>query len=182
MTRSNRIRPAAGLAALALAALSAPALTQPALAQVLQLDRPINLPDLQPRLPAPDRPLRLPPEIIGNLGACPDLAVRLGQSDRADGSIMLTFTVVNVGTADYVSGANQQNLLVNFGGRTRLVYDFQNLRRGENRSWHYTYHPFEFPSQVRAMIVFDPDIRNDGNPMNDDCNPRNDRATMTTAR
>ncbi|MCC5999960.1 MAG: hypothetical protein JJU19_03745 [Pararhodobacter sp.] len=180
MTRITLSRTLYAAATLATAFLVSPSTGPGAQAQVFQLNRPITVPELQPRTPIP--PMRIPPEIRDSRGACPDLAVSLRQAPRADGTILITMTVRNVGTADYISGPNQQLLHVNTGGRTPRTYPFQNMRRGESRSWHEVHHPFEFPATYRVHIAFDPDIRIDGNPMNDDCNPNNNAATLTTAR
>lgn len=177
ITLSRTVFTAATLAA---AMLASPIAGPGAEAQVFQLNRPITVPELQPRVPIP--PMRIPPEIRDSRGACPDLAVSLSQTPRSNGTILISMTVRNVGTADYVSGPNQQLLHVSTGGRTPRIHRFQNMRRGESRTWNEVYHPFEFPTTYRVQIVFDPDILSDGNPMNDDCNPRNNAATLTTAR
>jgi hypothetical protein len=40
----------------------------------------------------------------------------------------------------------------------------------------------EFPPSYRLVIAYDPDISNDGNPANDDCNGRNNVQSVTSAQ
>ncbi len=47
-----------------------------------------------------------------------------------------------------------------------------------DRSWNIA---DEFPSTFRLVIVYEPDIRNDGNPKNDDCRMNNNTLERTGA-
>ncbi len=119
------------------------------------------------------------PDIVRK--TCPDLAVVMDQQPRG-ATILVVFRVRNVGTADYVSGRNQQSLTVKTprGDRT---FGFGNLAAGHYQTLGTDYYrPFEFPFTYTGRLNFGPDIRTDGNRQNDDCNRSNDQARLTTAR
>lgn len=115
--------------------------------------------------------------------ACVDLRVDTAQHTNADGSIGVSIRVANASGVDYVSYPGQQMLVINGsnGGHSANV-PFDIIRTGESVVWTDTFHPFEFPASYHAQIVFDPDIRTDGNPYNDDCHPSNNSGALTTAR
>jgi hypothetical protein len=130
----------------------------------------------------PWKPLVLP---------CPDLAASIDfsiayRTSRTSGRVNIVGKVKNVGGVAYESGPNQQTALLYEivpGGQPRLVASqaLQNLAPGEEitvrfgRTWNAS-SPAEgeFPPSYRLVLSFDPDIRIDGNPKNDDCNRSND--------
>lgn len=112
--------------------------------------------------------------------ACPDLAVVMAEKNRY-GKIHIVYGVRNVGSADYVTGRNQQTLMVRTPGGVR-TFAFGNLRAGDVRTWSEVYSPFEFPFTYKGALSFDPDIFIDGNTRNDDCNRANNRAQLVTSR
>lgn len=146
--------------------------------QQLRPGLPLTQLELAPAL----RGIQILPNINDLRRPCPDLAANISQRNGPGNSIIITYGVRNVGSVDYVSGANQQLFNVYLGGRTHRSYPFQNLRAGESVQWSETYQPFEFPVTYRVMVVFDPDIFMDGNPRNDDCNSSNNAASLTTQR
>jgi hypothetical protein len=105
-------------------------------------------------------------------------------------NFVLTGYIGNEGTADYRSGAEQQQVQVYRtpqGAARRLVKSerFGNLRVRDSVdilqrefSWNTT---TEFPPSFEFVIVYDPDIVKDGNTANDDCRPTNNRLTITGA-
>ena len=113
---------------------------------------------------------------------CPDLRVSMNQRDLPTGEIEIAYAVANVGGVPYVSGANQQGLMLYSNSRVVRNHAFRNLRPGESRRFTTIYRPFEFPAQYRALVSFDPDIFIDGNPANDDCNRSNNEASLRTSR
>lgn len=112
---------------------------------------------------------------------CVDLAAELVQIPRSDGTILVRYGVRNVSGVDYVSGANQQMVLIDANG-TAKSFRFANLSAGQQKVWSEVFRPFEFPGIYKVQLSFDPDIRTDNNPRNDDCRAANNSAQLTTAR
>lgn len=124
---------------------------------------------------------------------CPDLAASVEfrvierYKDGFTGRVEITAKVQNRG-AEYVSGATQQSLNLYEkvpGARDRLIatVPFQNLAPNASQSVSFTRDwnrsspaEGEFPPAYKAIISFDPDIRLDSNPKNDDCQSNNDQA------
>jgi hypothetical protein len=106
----------------------------------------------------------------------------VNKATPSTGTVRIKATVKNVGNAAYVSRPDQQEALlyeVRPGSNNPTVIArsrFQNLDPGEavsftvDRPWTTAQ---EFPSTFRLVIVYDPDIRSDGNPKNDDCRMTN---------
>lgn len=117
------------------------------------------------------------------VNSCVDLRIDTAQHTNADGTIGVSIRVANASGVDYVSNPGQQALVVNGtnGGNSGNV-PFTNLPAGQSVVWTDTFHPFEFPASYSAQVVFDPDIRLDGNPQNDDCRSSNNHGSLTTAR
>ena len=91
-----------------------------------------------------------------------------------DSRIQITYGVRNVSTQNYVSGSNQQAILLTRNGRTATNRPFGNLAAGQTLTWSQTVaRPFEFPDTYAALYNYDPDLYIDGNPQNDDCNRNN---------
>ena len=98
------------------------------------------------------------------------------------GVVRIKATVKNVGNGAYVSRLEQQEAqlyMVPAGGANPQLIArqrFQNLDPGgvvtviADRPWSTS---TEFPPSFRLVIAYDPDIRNDGNPKNDDCRMTN---------
>lgn len=125
--------------------------------------------------------------------ACPDPAAQavnfslVSRTSPFQGRVRITGVVRNRGTDVYQSGANQQIIYLYEqvpGGRAQLVaqQSFQNLAVGQEvtvmfeRPWNVS-SPAEgeFPPSYVLQIGYDPDIRIDGNPNNDDCRLGNNR-------
>ena len=141
-----------------------------------------------PVKPLPVKPLPAPKPVL----QCPDPAVTsidfalVSRASRFAGQVQVTGKVKNVGAAHYVSRPDQQVVQlyeIAPGGRPRLVAQraFQNVAPGEELSVSFTRAwdasspaEGEFAPTYRVVIAYDPDIRLDGNPRNDDCNARND--------
>ncbi len=124
---------------------------------------------------------------------CPDPAVQridfaiVSKTSQFSGKVRITGVIKNVGLEPYISGPNQQAVYLYegpMGGKANLVATkkFQNLNPGQEvkviyeRNWHAS-SPAEgeFPPSYRVLISYDPDIRMDGNPKNDDCNINNNQ-------
>ncbi len=122
---------------------------------------------------------------------CPDLSASIDfsigyRTGPHTGHVNIYGKVKNVGGVAYESGPNQQTALLYEivpGAQPRLVarQAFQNVPPGAEvvvrfgRAWNAS-SPAEgeFPPTYQLVIAFDPDIRRDGNPKNDDCNASND--------
>lgn len=124
---------------------------------------------------------------------CPDPAVQridfaiVSKTSQFSGKVRITGVVKNVGLEPYISGPNQQAVYlyeVPMGGKSNLVATkkFQNLNPGQEvkvtyeRNWNAS-SPAEgeFPPSYKVVIGYDPDIRLDSNPKNDDCNMNNNQ-------
>ncbi len=124
-------------------------------------------------------------------GPCPDPAIssmRISgvrfEGDQAVVSIRVT--VHNRGAGDYVSGPNQQSVMVFTGNSTRnmlLRQRFNRLASGASFSLTARLRApgGEFTPSVSALLSYDPDIYIDGNPRNDDCNQGNNQRTLSAA-
>lgn len=102
--------------------------------------------------------------------------------------------VKNIGRRDWKSGANQQQVNLDFRRPGRpLRYSDRNhfplfLRAGGSGTV-FLAGPFEVgwsrafvppPYTYHAYLAYDPDIYNDGNPANDDCNAHNQSITVSS--
>jgi hypothetical protein len=117
---------------------------------------------------------------------CPNPAVRaidfaiVARTSQFAGKVRITGVVKNMGGA-YTSGPKQQSVQlyeVPLGGQPRFLKQmaFQNLASGQEvkiaheRNWNASSpSEGEFPPGYKVIIVYDPDIRLDGNVRNDDC-------------
>ncbi len=133
----------------------------------------------------------------GFTGACdgPDPALtsiyirKVSSPDEDEGRYNFWFmvTLKNVGQQDFVSGEDQAVVIIKRGNNVIGRNAFDELRAGVRytpitpdagatiRDWSTG----EFAEGFKAMISYDPDIRIDGNPDNDDCNMRNNEVRMT---
>lgn len=104
---------------------------------------------------------------------------------RFSGRIQAKAVLKNVGSADYVTRPNQQTVQIYHGSRLLTNAPFGNLRAGQveiitaQLPWNAAE---EFQQGLKALIAYDPDIRLDGNPRNDDCNMGNNQKTVAPAR
>jgi len=95
-----------------------------------------------------------------------------------------TITLKNTGNMNYVSNSNQQGITCRFGEnfpREAKYFEFGNLNAGETKTFSFEmdwYYP-EFPPSLRATILYDPDIRIDGNDQNNDSKLGDNSRTMT---
>lgn len=111
--------------------------------------------------------------------------IRKDPRNRFQGTIQLKAVLKNIGTANYVSRSNQQSVQIHQGRRLLKNERFGNLRKGEVKiiavqmPWNAA---GEFQQNLKASIVYDPDIRMDGNKQNDDCNMRDNTKTIAPAR
>jgi hypothetical protein len=127
---------------------------------------------------------------------CPDPAAVLFRpslvrrdSDFA-GTVRLQGALRNEGDP-FQSRAGQQSLQIievppgGGGGRVLQNVPFGSLQSGQtvaistNLQWSLTN---EFPPSYRLVIAYDPDVANDGNPANDDCNARNNVQSISSAQ
>jgi hypothetical protein len=126
--------------------------------------------------------------------SCPDLAAQqiqfelIRRSSPFRGFVRITGVIRNVGLVAYSSRPGQQVAYLyeqNPGeGAPRLVAErpFTNLAPGREvrvsfeRNWDGS-SPAEgeFPPTYKLLIGYDPDIYQDGNPKNDDCNRTNNQ-------
>ena len=105
---------------------------------------------------------------------CVDLAVFVQQRRAYGNTVRITYGVRNISAADYVSGAHQQSLVLSKNGNTMDVGRFARLNAGQELTWtEIVSKPFEFPDTYKAFLSIDPDIFQDGNVRNDDCNRGN---------
>jgi len=115
---------------------------------------------------------------------CPDLAVKIETHthvDRRTGRSQpaLRVIVANVSNVDYVSGGNQQQVHLSlknagYGGGSN---SFGSIPAGA-RIAVGSYGGALRGVIAKARIEFDPDIRTDGNPANDDCLASNNRTVF----
>ncbi len=143
-------------------------------------------------LAGPSIPLPGPfPRPLPQPAACPDpgiASLRVTDVRFRDGRVpvmTIEVKVRNMGRADYVSRRGQQSVMVDNGNGRRLLarHRFTSLGAGRWFSFRFR-HEFiggEFVAPIRARLSYDPDIRIDGNPRNDDCNLRNNSLTLTPA-
>ncbi len=143
--------------------------------------------------PKPQLPAGLQPP-----GPCSDPALRpltfriveRTPGRRFQGKVSLIATVENVGKGEYRSRSDQQQIQLfetPRGGQPRMVAsrEFGNLAPGQKVDLVWT-RPWdasspaegEFPPSYEAKIVYDPDIRADGNPANDECSAGNNAARL----
>jgi hypothetical protein len=137
-------------------------------------------------------------DIVRRLEACPDpaagdLSARLvGRTDpsRGVGIIEIVGVVRNVGRAAYVSEPRQQSVELieeQPGTPPRVVEDRTftilapngTVRLVHRRGWDTA---TEFQPRYRLRIVYEPDIRTDANPRNDDCRLSNNDAVLEPGR
>ncbi|MCM1983705.1 hypothetical protein [Lyngbya confervoides] len=102
------------------------------------------------------------------------------------GRVRITGVIKNVGSLAYLSQPSQQGLLLYENNRLVKTSSFQNLAPGATaqisyeRDWNSS-SPAEgeFPPTYKLLITYDPDIRLDGNPNNDDCRSSNNQAVRS---
>ncbi len=162
-------------AAATLAAVAAP----PAIGETLKIKR------LNPQL---GQQIELAPGVRQHLqdslrSRCVDLAVFVTQRRAHGDRVRVTYGVKNVSTIDYVSGANQQAIVLSRHGSEVGVGRFAQLNAGQSASWSVIVRrPFEIPHTYKAVFSHDPDLFIDGNEMNDDCNRANNSGeTLVTS-
>ncbi|HSM40984.1 MAG TPA: hypothetical protein VK862_09550 [Afifellaceae bacterium] len=115
---------------------------------------------------------------------CVDLAVKLepyvSHHPRWGNRPAVRVIIVNVSNVDYVSGPNQQQVQTSFSkrGLGTAIDRFGNIPAGGRVMLGG--HGTGSGVTATARIVFDPDIRNDGNPANDDCRAGNNRVAVRT--
>lgn len=156
------------------------------------------VPSIDPGVAKLPSPAGLDPDVAERIGACADpatidLAARLvGRTEpsRGVGIIEIVGVVRNVGRVAYVSDPRQQSVELieeQPGVSPRAVEDrtFTNLapnatvRLVHRRSWDTS---TEFQPRYRLRIVYEPDIRSDANPRNDDCGLANNEAVLEPER
>lgn len=111
----------------------------------------------------------------------PDLAVteiRAESDDRIDASekpLQVTATIENLGGAAFRSDEGAQVLVLYKNGELVAQQDFDTLKVGQILNLTVDVHPES--AVYEARVLFAEDVRHDGNPANDDMNPKNDRLT-----
>lgn len=155
-------------------------------------------PAIDPGIAKRPSPSGIEPGIADRVGACPDpatvdLSARLvGRTDpsRGVGIVEIIGVVRNVGRAAYVSEPRQQRaeLIEEQPGtapRGVATQAFTNLapnatrRLVHRRGWDTA---TEFQPRYRLRLVYEPDIRTDANPRNDDCGLDNNETVLEPAR
>ncbi|RKZ65193.1 MAG: hypothetical protein DRQ44_08385, partial [Gammaproteobacteria bacterium] len=156
--------------------------------------------------PNTPQPRIVPQNTIGRTGlvrqnspsiSCPDPAVVrvvAGWPNRnVDGTynFRLFAVVSNVGRETYNSQRNQQHIVLKQGNRVLRTSTWSRSvvppgASGEVASEFYDVrnwnpNPGEFAADFSAQIIYAPDIRVDGNPLNDDCRNSNNRKVLTVA-
>lgn len=118
---------------------------------------------------------------------CPDLAgsainfQMVRKYNNFNGLVKITGIVKNIGSQHFSSSANQMTVAlyeISPGGSSRMVarQSFSSVPAGRtvqvswNRRW---YTGNEFPPSYKVCVIYDPDIKLDGNKANDDCNSSN---------
>ncbi len=145
----------------------------------------IGIQQPRPQLPAGTRPL---PQCIDP--AAVDIRFEIVRRDtQFRGRVRITGVVRNIGNAAFTSNPGTQQASAQLyevpagatsGGTLRAHTNFNALAVGGTvtvsyeRDWNSS-SPAEgeFAPSYKLMIVYDPDIRLDGNPNNDDCNMSN---------
>lgn len=131
----------------------------------------------------------------GPQGGCnidPEARLTLSNIRRnSDGSYNFTLNagVSNVGSADYQSGNNQQGARLYPTGSSRTTLanlnSWSNLPAGRSVSTQFHVRNYrtstEFFTGYTLRISYDPDIRMDGNPNNDDCRNSNNVISIDQA-
>jgi hypothetical protein len=128
------------------------------------------------------------------LPQCPDPAAQridfsiVSRTSQFRGRVRIVGVVKNVGLAAYESGPNQQSAQLYADGKFLVQQAFQNLAPSQEvtvtyeRNWDAS-SPAEgeFPPTYKLLIVYDPDIRLDGNPKNDECTSANNKKERSGA-
>ena len=116
---------------------------------------------------------------------CPDLVIQglhviNMQYNNGQYAFGVAGVVRNIGSADYVSRSNQQSVVFSGVGPARSL-PFGNVRKGGSVQTGAVFRVpgGEFTPDITATLSFDPDIRMDKNTGNDECNTRNNKATLS---
>jgi hypothetical protein len=126
---------------------------------------------------------RIDPDTVRR-NLCVDLAIKLepftAHHPRYGSRPAVRVIVLNVSNVDYVSGRNQQQVQTSFSkrGLGTAIVPFGNIPAGSRLV--LASHSTRAGVTATARLVFDPDIRNDGNPANDDCRAGNNKAVVRT--
>lgn len=156
------------------------------LAAMLAMPQPTSADARFPPIATPLPGLRPSPNVLR--WACPDLAAQdltatiVQKTSQFTGRIEMAGTIRNIGLVEYRSTRRQQSVqLVELpqGGAPIIVaqQSFETLASGANLQLRYRRNwdaALEFPPAYRLQVSFDPDIRQDENPANDDCKSGND--------
>lgn len=156
---------------------------------VVQPVNPVN-----PAIREATQPVLKAPITKTPVGPCPDLAAQaidfrlVTRKTQFEGMVEIVGIVKNISTAAYESRPGQQSALLYEGTRLVKQQNFQNLMPGQELRLSYTRHwnssspaEGEFAPTYKLWLSFDPDIRLDGNPKNDDCRATNDRRERSGA-
>ena len=180
---NRKLRPA--LLAVILAVFAAPQ----AFAQIIDTDK------IRPAGKLPPA-VKIDPEVVDpRTTACPDpaafeldanLVARSTTWPDFNGTVDIVGLVRNVGRGNYASGRGQQSveLLEQWPGSSPSVIEtatFTHLNAGTDIRVTYRQNwvvSREFPPRYTLRISYDPDIRIDGNPRNDDCRLNNNETAI----
>ena len=169
MNRTTTILLIAASLGLAATATAEPPRLNPEVLRKIEPRHDVLRPELRDRVVLPRRP---------------DLAVTKAELEgihTRDGRVFtrLRVTVKNIGLANWRSAPGQQTLMAYAGRRAIKVSDnLKALDAGASRKFKIDMpnlwgRGIEFPPNLKVSLIFDPDIRNDGNSANDDANLRN---------
>ncbi len=109
----------------------------------------------------------------------PDLAVTEiraesdGQIDANEKPLQVTAIIENLGGAAFRSDEGAQVLVLYKNGELVAQQDFDTLKTGQTLNLTVDVQPES--AVYEARVLFAEDLRQDGNPANDDMNPKNDR-------
>ena len=173
------------LATIVSGAIAIPSQSQPNLIshpEISQGDIPILNPPIKRPPILRDPTLKPIPELQRPIRICTDPAAErieftiVRRDTQFRGQVRITGVIKNRGLADYESQPNQQAMYLYENGTLVKTQAFQNLASGASaqisyeRTWNAS-SPAEgeFPPTYRLLISYDPDIRIDDNPKNDDC-------------
>ncbi len=128
--------------------------------------------------------IRVDPSVLSV--QCPAPAVRSFTARRiGSGMVRIEAEIANVGGAAYHSHGGQQFVAMRTAGGAPIGQrDFVNLEPGESfvfaaeRRWNPA---SEFLEGFGVAITYDPDIRLDANPQNDDCRMADNTASLSPA-
>ena len=117
---------------------------------------------------------------------CPDPAIvdvilRPYTNSRGKKYVTINASLKNIGGANFDTNPGQQLIYFYVDGVLKHTVPFGDLAAGQVQYIRYDLPIMytEFPHQVAKVVIgYDPDIYQDGNPKNDDCNQGNNKFSV----